>query len=239
MLKVLIKLNSYAEKYSVKTKVFIPFCLVLLMAIYIAYTNFKVYFAEGSDINKELVVTREQLEKEKLKTAMAFYELESMRQQVAVALPGDLTPKQYSARNIASVSRSFYDKPLDQFTSEKLFRDGKELFRKKQFKKSNQMFGDLIKQNKYSVHLPEAYFLLVEGLFQIEDYEACLERLNVMINQFPDHELTGYAMLRMGQIYEKRERLDDAKSIYTSVAESFKNKQLKKQAQQLLSALSL
>lgn len=222
-----------------KTKYFIPFCLILIFGIHFAFMNFKMFFSSGSLISEELVQTRTKLEKEKLKTEVAYYELESLRQQVAINLPGNILPKEYPVRNLASITRSNVKNPLSQFEGDRLFREGKAYFRQKDYIKSNELLSNLILNYRYSPHLPEAYFLLIEGFYQIEDFETCLEELDVMINQFPDNELTGYAMLRMGQIFEKRERLDDAKSIYQSVIQSFKNKELKKQAQILFDGLSL
>ncbi len=215
------------------------FSLGLMIFLFVAFTSFKNHFSGLRETKEMLTHTQTLLEQEKIKSSIAYYELENMRQNVAMVLPKSTISKDYPVRMLASVSRDSLKKPLEGFSSTAAFNNAKKQFRDKNYKKSNALFADIIRTYKYSIHLPEAYFLLVEGLYQVSDYEKCLKELNVMIDQFPENELTGFGMIRMGQIFEKRERLDEAKSIYTSVLHSFENKELKKQAQFLLDKIDL
>ena len=40
---------------------------------------------------------------------------------------------------------------------------------------------------------------------------------------YPDNELTGFIMLRMGQIFESRERKNEALEVYRVVMDNFKD----------------
>ena len=64
------------------------------------------------------------------------------------------------------------------------------------------------------MHIPEAMFLLVEGHFVTQEFDQCVYYLNRMLDLYPEHDLTGYAMVRMGQVYVRQERLEDAIEIY-------------------------
>ncbi|MEO3722890.1 hypothetical protein, partial [Lacticaseibacillus paracasei] len=79
-----------------KLKSFIPFCLTILMGIQVAFYHFKLHFTDGAAVNQVLLKTREELEKEKLKSSLAYYELESLKQQVATILPSEVIHKEYS-----------------------------------------------------------------------------------------------------------------------------------------------
>ena len=69
-------------------------------------------------------------------------------------------------------------------------------------------------------------FLLAEGHFKLQQYDDCLQVANKMIELFPESELTGYAMVHLGQIYELNNRHEDAIGIYKTVMKSFPNRDL-------------
>ena len=60
-----------------------------------------------------------------------------------------------------------------------------------------------------------------------------------MIRLYPESELTGFALLRLGKIYEGRDRIEDAAEIYRSVAFNFTQAELKRQAEASLKAVEL
>lgn len=215
------------------------FSLGLVIFLFVAFTAFKNHYNGLRETKEALAHSQTLLEQEKIKTAIAYYELENMRQNVATILPKNTISENYPVRALASISRETKNKPLEEFASTTVFNKAKEEFRAKNYKKSNALFTQMIHDYKYSIHLPEAHFLLIEGLYQAGEFETCLKELDVMVSQFPENELTGFSMIRMGQIFEKRERLEEAKSVYQSVLRSFENKELKKQAQISLEKLDL
>jgi TolA-binding protein len=97
----------------------------------------------------------------------------------------------------------------------------------------------LLKSFPDSIHGPEARFLLVEGYFQSNDYEACIEVVEQMIRLYPESELTGFSLLRLAKIYERRDRIEDAAEIYRSISQNFTQAELKRQAELSLRAVDI
>ena len=60
-----------------------------------------------------------------------------------------------------------------------------------------------------------------------------------MIRLYPDSELTGFALLRLGSIYERRDRIEDAAEIYRSIVAHFSQAELRGQAAAALKAVDL
>ena len=65
------------------------------------------------------------------------------------------------------------------------------------------------------------------------------EVIDEMVLQFPDHELTGFILLRLGQISEHNNQIEEAQEIYRTVANHFPQKPLKQQALVLLKSLEI
>ncbi len=81
----------------------------------------------------------------------------------------------------------------------------------------------------------QAYFFWAESLFLRGEQKACLDVIDQMIDLYPDHDLTGFIMLRMGQILQLRSRTEEASEVYRTVMQSFaSNHELHSQAEKLL-----
>lgn len=102
------------------------------------------------------------------------------------------------------------------------------------------MFRKLIKHRPDSIHIPESYFLLVEGLYQTREFEECIEWIDKMLVLFPEDELVGFALLRLGQLFTFQDRFEDAVDVYKTVIHTYsKNDVLVKQAKIFLNEISL
>ena len=99
--------------------------------------------------------------------------------------------------------------------------------------------GSLISKYPSSVHAIESHFLLVEGKFQIHDYEKCVGIVDAMITNYPESELTGFALLRLGKIYEFQDRFEDAVEVYKTVIKTYHDKDLLKQAKIFLKTVEI
>lgn len=174
---------------------------------------------------------------------LARDEVRESRELVAQVLPESLKGRPqdsttYQLRNLASVTNSTSaDLKIERASS--LLEQAKDEFRARNFEKSNTRLAKLLKLYPDTLHGPEARFLLVEGFFQAHDYEACIEVVEEMIRLYPESELTGFALLRLGRIYEGRDRIEDAAEIYRSVVSHFSQGELKRQAQIALKAVDL
>ena len=163
-------------------------------------------------------------------------------QYVATLLPeavkkDDPHPVNYQLRTLASVAVP--GKPLKVETSSSLFETGKSLFRNRSFREANIIFDKLITQYPDSVHALEARFLLLEGRYQTGDLENSLAVVEEMVSLFPEHVLTGVAVLRMAGIFEAQDRLEDAAETYKTVLRAFNDAQLRSQAEKSIREIAL
>ena len=60
-----------------------------------------------------------------------------------------------------------------------------------------------------------------------------------MIRLYPESELTGFSLLRLAKIYERRDRIEDAAEIYRSISQNFTQAELKRQAELSLRAVDI
>ncbi|MNT14759.1 hypothetical protein D3C72_1497750 [compost metagenome] len=74
---------------------------------------------------------------------------------------------------------------------------------------------------------------MAESYFLKRDFRESLTQIDEMVSQYPDNDLTGYILLRMGQISEMNSQTEEASEIYKTVLKSFKNNDLKTQAKRL------
>ena len=225
-----------------KNTIFVSFCLVLFSMLMGAH----MLFREGLNPTGRLEARIERLSKERqaaeFRELLAAHELAEFQQYVATLLPDAMKSRpedeRFQLRQLASVVG---DKgaALEIERASGIFEKAKIAFREKRFEESNRLFQSLIKNHPASVHVGEAYFLLAEGHYQMKEYDSAVTGIERMIELFPENELTGFALLRLGHIFELQERLEDAGEIYRAVLSNFKQPALVKQASSSLKAVAL
>jgi len=205
------------------------------------YFTLRHHFGGEAEMKITMEKLQERLEGEQLHRALVQQQLRDFKQDVASVLP-DLAPEdrsEYSVRNLASIVTA---PDLEHFSIERaasLFEHGKASFKEGDYEKSNAAFRRLVQQYPDSTHVIESYFLYAEGTYQESDYEECLKTVDTMVSLFPENDLTGFSLLRMGQILSARDRVEDAEQIYRTVIENFKNTTLSDQAHKLLKEIVL
>ncbi|MGE0764201.1 MAG: tol-pal system YbgF family protein [Bdellovibrionales bacterium] len=191
-----------------------------------AYWVVRERYNQTPELAIEIEHLKEQLGREQFRRVLQAEQSESFRQEVAAALPVTLRPiaekaKDYPLRNLASVTRSGNKESLQVVVASTVFETGKALFRKGEYQRANRMFDKLISEYGYSSQVVEAHFLKAEGQYLAGDLEGANETINKMVELFPESELTGFALVRLGQIFENRERYDEAVQIYRTVLKTF------------------
>lgn len=218
---------------------FITFCLVLIVGLMQSYSLFKDYFSPHKDNLKKISRLERQVEQKDLKIAELETQMVDFQQEVAAHLPAlqrlDKNPVHFQVRTLASVTQ----KPLEAFQmSGPLSERARAEFRRGEFKSAASSFSELTQKFPGSPQVIQAYFFWAESLFMDGRQQECLDVIDQMMLQFPDHELTGFIMLRMGQVLQSRSRSEEAVEVYKTVAKSFAgNHELKKQAESLASSL--
>lgn len=225
-----------------KNSVFLSFCFFIVTVIVSVHGLVR----QGVDPSKAYQHRLEAIEKEKreaeFKAQLAAHELADYQQQIATLLPESSRKKLddrggYLLRQVASVIGANDELAIERGSS--LMEKAKAAFRKEDFELANSSFQNLIEKYPTSSHVAEAHFLLAEGYFRLGDYDGAVTTIEKMIDIFPENELTGFALLRLGHIFEVKERLEDAGDVYRAVISNFKQSDILKQARISLREVAL
>lgn len=214
---------------------FLVFCLALAMGLMHSYHRFTEYFSPEKDLRMQVSRLEHDVSKEKLKLALAENQMRDIQYEIASVSPV-LTQQlglnqRAEVRKLASVAAKG-NPPLDY--SSALMDVAKKYFNEKNYEQAVRAFSQVISQYPASAHVIEAQFFLAESLFLTSKFSESLDVIERMMGQFPDSELTGFIMLRMGQIFEERGRKEDAILVYKTVQNAFSyNKSLLSQAETL------
>ncbi len=197
-----------------------------------------------SEYKEKLTQTRELLSEEKLKAKLANEEFLEYQQDVATMMPRALPmagvgKPGYPLRNLAAVLMPSKNERVKKVIIKTLFERGQKLFRDKKYSEATKVFEDFVHRYSYSEHAPEAYFLWLDASFKLGDYPKCVELSHDMVELFPGTDLTGFALLRLGRIYEAQGRAEDAVDIYKTVMRSFPQHDVSEQARVSLRGLDL
>lgn len=200
----------------------------------------------GSKEHKELAefwksrVAREQLKKLIVKGQFADF-----KQDVALLIPekiknNKIQSEKKKLRSLASVipHEGTHEITLG-YSAQKLLKEGKSLIKKREFRKGIKPLKKLIRKFPDSYHMVEAHYLITEAYAQQEKNEDVIHWVDKMVELFPENSLTGYALLRVGGIYELDGRHEDAVKIYRTIVAVYQDKNLIAQAKVAVSELEL
>lgn len=220
-----------------QNSLFVAFCLCLTVGVLGAYAAFVGHFDGSQQYELRLVQLQKQVEKEKFNNSLLTYQIKDFQQSVAQVLPEHKKLQaKYELQNLAAVVRTpASDEGID--LSGVLYERAKSYFNKKSYDKAIQEFYGLLEKYPLSQHGVEAHFFIAESYFLKNDFRASLNGIDQMVTHFPQHDLTGFILLRMGQISEFNNQTEEASEIYKTVAKNFENEDLKKQAKKLAQGL--
>ena len=222
---------------------FIVFAILLLVGNLELFRYFQFYFSGADQLKVQVSTLQKKIKNQELKTSLVRYQFDEFKQEVATKLPMvaskmKATEEGYPLRNIASIAVApSIEKILERSSS--LFEKGKKLFREGKFSSSNKIFSGLIEKYPESVHVVESYFFLIEGKYQVKEFEDCVGYIDSLMSKYPESELTGWSLLRLGKIFEIQERFEDSVDVYKTIMGTYEDKDLKKQAGTQLSNIKL
>jgi TolA-binding protein len=180
-------------------------------------------------------VSEQKIERARFEAQLAQDRLLQFRLAVAESLPDE--PASRPTRDIASLARVGTSVPPELDLSATAFAKGQQLFRDQRFSEAQSTFRGIVSRFPWSPRTVDAYFLWAEAAFQAGQVEESVSAIEAMVELFPEHESTGFALLRLGEIYEKKERIEDAAVVYRMISGGFTDKTLVDQAQRRLSAV--
>jgi TolA-binding protein len=225
-----------------KTPVFVSFCALMTVLIVALHGLMNDNHAPLEKLKAQMALVEKERSRAELRAQLLRHEIADFQNRVATLLPEAVhevsDPANYPLRQLASVIADPGDSILIERGSG-LFEKAKTAFREKDFEGANQLLKSLLARYPESVHVPSAYFLLTEGHYQLKEYTDSIGNVERLIESYPENELTGFALLRLGHIFEAQERLEDAGDVYKSVLSNFTQTELLKQAQASLKAVTL
>ncbi len=218
---------------------FVSFCLVLILGLLQSFHLFQEHFSPVKPMQFQVAQADRLYQHEKLKVAILETQMYDFQQEIAGLLPNNLPQtkdyQNFKIRSLASVVR----KPIEGIDSSTSILDrAKDAFRRSDYKDAIGQFNKLQASYPASPQNVEASFFLAESYFLTGQYQECLDGVDLMMLQYPENELTGFIMLRMGQIFQIRSRFDEAKEVYSSIKRVFVDQRdLNQQADQLLKSV--
>ncbi|MCM2282452.1 MAG: tetratricopeptide repeat protein [Bdellovibrionaceae bacterium] len=227
-----------------KKGIFLAHCLILATAFTQVYLYGRYKFSGVEQLRVRVGQLERDVDKERFRAMLAGHELAEYRSHVATLLPEAIErskghEEKYRLRTLASVVQAQDSDQLPLERASGLFEKGKTQFRDGSYEEAVGAFRELIERFPESIHIAEAHFLLAEAQFQMKEYEPCLATIESMITLFPESELTGFALLRLGKIYEYQDRLEDAVEVYRTILKSYGDQPLLTQARLSLKAVEL
>jgi TolA-binding protein len=226
------------------TNVFVVYILVLTLGVSHFYAEVREFYTPVKEYKQKISHLNKKVKQERFKHMLTTYEFADFRAHVATLLPNAIQEsgpgeKSYPLRTLASVTQKTVNENLAVQRAKNLFDEGKRFFRDNKFTDAVRALTLLVNKHTYSVHIPEAMFLLVESHYLLNEFDDSVYFANKMIDLFPENELTGYAMVRLGKIYVNKERYEEAIDIFQTVLKSFPQRDVANVARQSLRAVEL
>jgi len=126
-------------------------------------------------------------------------------------------------REVASVfaDSKYKIKPELQIWGNREFEKGKKYFLAGNYQEATEVFERFIKNNSENSNLPQATYLLGESYVYLNENESALRTIDLLITQFPETELAGYAMVRLGKIFDQQSRPEEAAEMFNVVINEY------------------
>lgn len=200
----------------------------------------------GAEVHqKSAKFWKEKVAREQLKKLIAMGQFADFKQDVALLLPEQIKiqkveQEKQKLRDLASVipHEGVHEITLGHSASAMLEK-GKNLVRKRDYQPGIDELKHLIDKFPDSVHVVEAHYLIVEAFSQQDKNTAVIEWVDRMVELFPANRLTGYALLKAGNLYELDGRHQDAIKVYKIIVAVYDDKNLIEQAQKAVRGLQL
>jgi TolA-binding protein len=220
-------------------QLFLVFCLVITLGILQLWNKSQLFFSPVKSLEHEIHQYQTSLQKEKLRTSLAMAQLKEYQESVAVVMPESVNTRltkfsDYQMMQLGSMVRSPASEPLE--LSGVYMSKAKSSFKQRRYKEAVEEFKQVVERFPSSMSVPEAHFMMAESYYLNNQPGEALDTIDKMITLFPENEMTGFIMLRMGQIFQDRKKPVQASEVYKSVIMQYggSNLELKRQAEKLL-----
>ncbi|MEY4616678.1 MAG: hypothetical protein RJB66_1638 [Pseudomonadota bacterium] len=222
--------------------VFLFTALIALFFWQWVFFSFDRHFNGMKEARTEITHLKKSIERANVRTEVVQWRFDLFKQEVAKSAPSlmKMTPpeSQQAVRGLASVVQAAPEEFLMLAQFEASIDDLRTLFEKQRFKEVIRKSKNILELNPVSSSLVVVYFMLAESYYQEHALEECFAIAQQMIQLFPEEEKTGYVLLRVGMFLKEKNRLEEAKNMFSLVAHAFEqNKELKNRSEKFLAAL--
>lgn len=224
---------------SVLTSLTLTFVALLFLAQVKDTLNGVAEYKQRADFWRSKVA-REQLKKLIVKGQFADF-----KQDIALLLPDQIKSRKaenekQKLRDLASVIPQEKNMEINlSISAAKMLDKGKTFVKKREYKEGITILKALIDKFPDSLHLVEAHYLIVEAYAQQEKNLNVLTWVDKMVELYPSNRLTGYALLKAGNLYEIDGRPEDAIRIYKTIVAVYTDKSLLAKARGAVDQLEL
>ncbi len=208
-----------------------------------AFFQFKNHFNGFKDHQIIVSSLKTKLARSDVRNEVIQYQFDLFKQQVARIFP-DLkadTPfdLREEARSLASVIQQPSEEILMLAQYETTVDELKKMFEKNQFKEVIRKSKNMLALHPVTPSIVTVYFMLAESYYQTNELDSCLEIAQQMIKLFPEEDKTGYVLLRVGLFLKEKNRIEEARNMFSLVNHAFSHqKELKKQSKRLLASIA-
>lgn len=183
--------------------------------------------------------------REQLKKLIVMGKFADFKQDIALIIPDQVKQKnldedQQKLRNLASIIPHVGSQEITLgYSAEKMLTNGKNAVIKREYDEGIKTLEKLIQKFPDSLHVIEAHYLIVEAYSQQDKNTQVIQWVDKMVELFPENRLTGYALLKIGNLYEVDGRHEDAIKIYKTIVAVYRDPKLVAQAQVAVGELEL
>lgn len=183
------------------------------------------YFRPADRSQMKIAALEKKLHKNAMVMArleIAFSEYKDTVAAAGVRILND-TPWTDAQREVASVfaDPSFKNVPHLEVRANHQFEKGKKYFIQGDYGRASEILQDFVNQSSENANLPQAAYLLGESYYYQNQLESSLKSIDLLITHFPETEFAGYALLRLGKIYDQQSRPEDAAEMYRLVMSEY------------------
>ena len=199
----------------------------------------------GADEQRQLAVFwKKRVAVEQLNKALIHDRFADFKQEVALLIPDAYSDQQRvedknKLRDLASVIPHEKLKIQLGVTADRLLKEGKDSVIARDYDKGIKSLQKLIDTYPDSHHNVEAHYLIMEAYFNMHKTDQALKLIDAMVELFPENRLTGFALLKLGGIYERQSRHEEALYTYRIILSSFSDKNLIAEANKGVKLLEL
>lgn len=212
--------------------------MLLVLGLTVIFYKSNNYFIQQQAILDRPKDNSELIEKKEFELRVVKSQLDQVKEETLAVLQKDnhIPSNSLALQDLRANLRAPASIPkidMSLLDAEKI----KKSFRDKKYFEVSELAEKFLEKNSQSSLVSEIIFFASESYFLNRQYDKAVGSIEKMTSQFPDHIMTGYALLRLAQISEKADQLTEAKSIYKIIQSQFKDKTLKDEATHRISQL--